>query len=209
MDHFSAYATSPLFRIGSIKQLKERLERLEITEESFEAAATIVDTGMVLKDVPLVLEGSVVLYADHTRIARYEAGSCPLAHLAASRERSKASLVAQTPVTMAWIGYDPLIADGDLARNYAAMIAGDLEKTSDRLLAVLQPKVKDKLMWYLRRQKEIRHASTFVVPYNRTRLAAYLGVTPVALAKEIKALEATGWLKTDGNRFTLSERYRG
>ena len=98
-------------------------------------------------------------------------------------------------------------AAGRLSANSAQILAGELFSTWRKLMVMDAPTIEKKVMAYLAElDSESGGTGEVVAPFNRERMAEYLGVTRPALSRAIGHLRDRGLLSWRKNAFRLKGR---
>ena len=74
---------------------------------------------------------------------------------------------------------------------------------NDRIQILSKQGIREKLLAYFSVQKLKSGSNTFVLPLNRTNLAAYLGVNRTALCRTLSLLQKDGTISIDKNTVTI------
>jgi len=209
MEHYSAFATCPLFAIPDIRHLRETLVLMDIRFETFPKNAIVLKKGMVVQDILLVAEGNVLLQASDyreqlTNIGVMGRGEIFAEALAVSKERSPVDAISLSDETV--IAYIPLrevLKDLTIAGNLLSIISARNLGLMKRSALLMQRTVRDRILFYLSLQKDIHHAKTFLVPMSKKELATLLCIDPSALSHELKKLQDDRLIKVERNLYTL------
>lgn len=90
-----------------------------------------------------------------------------------------------------------------LIQNLLFVMASKNFMLTDKLEAMSQRSIRDKVITYLSQQSGKNNSRKFDIPFNRQQLADYLAVDRSALSKEICRLRDDGILIFDKNHFEL------
>ena len=92
-----------------------------------------------------------------------------------------------------------------LSANAASILANELFSTWRKLMVMDAPTIETRVMTYLGElDNEAGNTGKVIVPFNRERMAEYLGVTRPALSRAIGLLRDRGLLSWRKNVFLLS-----
>lgn len=92
-----------------------------------------------------------------------------------------------------------------LIQNLLFVLANKNFMLTNKLEAMSQRSIRDKVMTYLSQQSRKNNSSSFEIPFNRQQLADYLAVDRSALSKEICKLRNEGILEFNKNYFELKK----
>ena len=84
-----------------------------------------------------------------------------------------------------------------------AIIARRNIALSRRILHVAPKTIRGKVLAYLSDEAERAGSREFDIPFNRQRLAAYLGVDRSALSAELSRMQNAGLIETHRSHFVL------
>lgn len=90
-----------------------------------------------------------------------------------------------------------------LIQNLLFVLASKNLMLTNKLEAMSQRSIRDKVMTYLSQQSRKNDSSEFDIPFNRQQLADYIAVDRSALSKEICRLRDEGILEFNKNHFEL------
>ena len=91
----------------------------------------------------------------------------------------------------------------NLTERFASVLALRALYQNDRIQILSKPKIRDRLVTFLS-QCERRYGSrTFIIPFDRTSLAVYLGVNRAALSRELSKMKEEGILDFFRSSFRL------
>lgn len=90
-----------------------------------------------------------------------------------------------------------------LIQNLLFVLASKNLMLTNKLEAMSQRSIRDKVMTYLSQQSRKNDSSEFDIPFNRQQLADYIAVDRSALSKEISRLRDEGILEFNKNHFEL------
>ncbi len=90
-----------------------------------------------------------------------------------------------------------------LAARFTAMLAEKMLASNDRVQVLSKTTLRRKLMTLFTQYVRRGGSHTFVLPFDRAGMAAYLGSDRAALSRELSALQKEGYIRYSGNRFTV------
>ncbi len=90
-----------------------------------------------------------------------------------------------------------------LIQNLLFVLASKNLMLTNKMEAMSQRSIRDKVMTYLSQQSRKNDSSEFDIPFNRQQLADYIAVDRSALSKEICRLRDEGILEFNKNHFVL------
>lgn len=183
----------------------------------YKKSETLRAMGMPFASFGLVLSGTVQVFSldmDGTEqmMANVGAGESfgeSLAYLGTGE--SPVSVIAATDAAVLWLDISAVkraALDGDvlalnLTERFASVLALRALFQNDRIQILSKPKIRDRLVTFLS-QCERRYGSrTFIIPFDRTSLAVYLGVNRTALSRELSKMKEEGILDFFRSSFRL------
>lgn len=95
-----------------------------------------------------------------------------------------------------------------LSNRFTSILAAKTLEMNDRIQVLSKITIRDKLITFFS-QCEQRYGVSFTLPFDRDRMAVYLGVNRSALSRELSAMRAEGIIKFSKNRFTLTKSLDG
>lgn len=112
------------------------------------------------------------------------------------------SVIAIKNSTILEIDIDNII-NIDLIKNILFVLASKNFMLTNKLEAISQRTIRNKVMIYLSQQSQKTKSSEFDIPFNRQQLADYLSVDRSALSKEISSMRDEGIINFNKNHFKL------
>ena len=203
----------PLFEGLNDAGRARALELLSCREARYLKGETIKRVYAPLHAFGLVLEGAVEAMMDdfdgHPMLMSHvEAGSTFGEALFYLKREAPVYIVAADPCRVLWLGGDCLrtgagdTLEGTLSRRFTAVLAERVLSMNDRIQILSKRTLRLKLTALLS-QYEKRRGSSFSVPMDRARMAAYIGSDRSALSRELCRMRDEGILSFDRRRFTL------
>jgi len=203
----------------SARELDDVLYRLNAVKRQYRKGEILVHAGMEADRLLVVASGHLHVYteteSDHPILVR-EIGkdevlglwilhvpevSCWPGTVVASENSVVVSLGMESARRLL-SQRDPFVAK--LSANSAAIIARELFSTWRKLMVMDAPTIETRVMTYLAElDNESGGGGHVVVPFNRERMAEYLGVTRPALSRAIGHLRNRGLLSWRKNVFNL------
>lgn len=217
MDLNVFLAKTALFRGSKPEEISAMLGCLGTRTRSYEVDEQIHRMGDVISTVGLVLEGSVrvesvSVWGDISVIGIAGPGQLfGEAYAAVPDEPLMVDVLAASPCTIMFLEASKVLTTCPRAcpnhartsANLTAAIAHRSIALSRRILHVTPKTIRAKLLAYLSDQAERAGASEFDIPFDRQRLADYLGVDRSALSAELSRMQRDGILETKRSHFKL------
>ena len=187
------------------------------TVSHYKKGETLRAMGLPFLTFGLVLAGTVQAFSldmdgKEQMMANVGAGESfgeSLAYLGTGE--SPVSVIAATDAAVLWLDISAVkraalggnVLALNLTERFASVLALRALYQNDRIQILSKPKIRDRLVTFLS-QCERRYGSrTFIIPFDRTSLAVYLGVNRTALSRELSKMKEEGILDFFRSSFRL------
>lgn len=219
MEDLQAVAACPLFGGIAKAELPPLLDALAARRCAYGRGSVLVLAGYENHQVGVVLEGlleAAKTAADGTRLTVTHLGPGGIfgdVLSGSGTQKSPVTVTAAIPSRVLWIGFDRLLdapgapagAHGRLLRNFIALTADKYFALERRIALLTLPRLRDRLLQYLRTEALPVPGGWVETPLTREALAVYLGCDRTALCRELSRLRDAGRLRVQGRRFLLCE----
>ena len=210
-------ATTRLFNGSSPEEIDAMLGCLNAQTRSYDAGAYIYRTGDIVRNVGLVLEGrvrteNVDAWGNVNVIGTEGPGQlfCE-AYAAIPGEPLMIDVIASEPSTILFLNLSKVITTCSRAcphhsrtsTNMTEIIARHNLSLSRRIFHAAPRTIRGKVLAYLSYESERAGSLEFDIPYDRQRLADYLGVDRSALSAELSRMQKAGLIETHRSHFVL------
>lgn len=199
-------AKHPLFAGLSENELTAAIRLFEGKTAEYKKGDSLRAMGLPFPTFGIVLSGSIQVFSldiDGSPMMMANVGEGDsfgesLAYL--GTEESPVYVTAAQPTLLLWLNVTALrshVADGDplalaLSERFASVLATRALSQNDRIQILSKPKIRERIATFLS-QCERRYGSrTFIIPFDRTSLAVYLGVNRSALSRELAKMKQEG-----------------
>ena len=220
-----AFTACALFAGIRPPQYGEMLEILEAKERHYRKGQFLKAPGTVLHAMGLVLSGSVQVYTDdrnghHMLVMSASAGDTfgeALCCHGEAEAEDETYIRAGKNSRVVWMRMDALLHPystvppspdrqqlTDLLRiNLICMMAKTISQQKERVFVFSQPTLRRKILLFLSQLETKYDSRYFQIPYDRSDMAAYLGVNRSALSRELSAMKEEGLIDFHKNSFRL------
>jgi len=216
-DYSAFLANTPLFKGSTPEEIRGMLGCLDAYTRHYKAGAYIHHMGDVIHYIGFVLEGRV-------RIENVDAwgnvnvigtdGPGQLfgeAYAAVSDEPLMVDVVASEDSVIMFLHLQKVLTTCSRAcpnhsrtsTNMTAIIARRNLELSRRIFHAAPRTIRGKVLAYLSYESERAGSLEFDIPYDRQRLADYLGVDRSALSAELSRMQKAGIIETRRSHFVL------
>ena len=217
MDHTEFLAGTKLFEGSTPEEIKAMLECLGARECRFKEGARIHRMGDTIKTVGLVLEGcvrieNVDVWGNVNVLGTMEVGDAfGSAYAAVPDEPLMVDVVAAKDSKVLFVKLSKVLTTcprtcphhARISANMTAIIARRNIELSRRVFHVAPKTIRGKVLAYLSDEAERAGSREFNIPFNRQRLADYLGVDRSALSAELSRMQKAGLIETHRSHFVL------
>ena len=206
----------------SASELDETLYRLNAVKRQYRKGEIVVHAGIEADRLLVVASGHLHVYTE-------TAGEHPVLVREIGRDEVLGLWILHVPEVACWPGTvvaaedsvlislgmdqmrrllsssEPTVAR--LSANSSSILARELFSTWRKLMVMDAPTIETRVMAYLTElDNESGSAGEVVIPFNRERMAEFLGVTRPALSRAIGQLRDRGLLSWRKNVFRLGRR---
>jgi len=217
VDHTEFLAGTKLFEGSTSEEIKSMLECLGARERRFKEGARIYRMGDTIKTVGLVLEGcvrieSVDIWGNVSVLGTMEVGDAfGATYAAVPDEPLMVDVVAAKDSRVLFVKLSKVLTTcpracphhARISANMISIIARRNITLSRRIFHVAPKTIRGKVLAYLSDMAERTGSREFDIPFNRQRLAAYLGVDRSALSAELSRMQKAGLIETHRSHFVL------
>ena len=210
-------AKHPLFAGLSENELTAAIRLFEGKTAEYKKGDSLRAMGLPFPTFGIVLAGSIQVFSldiDGSPMMMANVGEGDsfgesLAYLGTAE--SPVYVTAAQPSAVLWLDICAVrrrASEGDslaltLTERFASVLATRALLQNDRIQILSKPKIRERLVTFLS-QCERRYGSrTFIIPFDRTSLAVYLGVNRSALSRELAKMKAEGILDFFRSSFRL------
>lgn len=207
----------PLFSGLSEKKIGEAIALFEGKTAEYKKGDSLRAMGLPFPTFGLVLSGGVQVFSLDmdgspmmmANVGEGESFGESLAYL--GTEESPVYVTAAQPTSVLWLDICAVrrrAAEGDplslsLSERFASVLATRALAQNDRIQILSKAKIRDRIVTFLS-QCERKHGSrTFIIPFDRTSLAVYLGVNRSALSRELAKMKNEGVIDFFRSSFRL------
>ena len=217
VDRLEFLAGTKLFAGTAPDEIKSMLQCLGARERRFKEGARIHRMGDAIKTVGLVLDGCVRIenvdaWGNVNVLGTMGIGDMfGAAYAAAPDEPLLVDVVAAKDSRVWFVKLSKVLTTcprscprhARISANVTAIIARRNIELSRRIFHVAPKTIRGKVLAYLSDEAERAGSREFDIPFNRQRLADYLGVDRSALSAELSRMQKAGLIETHRNHFVL------
>ena len=220
MEDFSPYLPileqTSLFRGIPRGNLEELFRCFRPALRSYARGELVLLAGYDNRDIGVVLSGRLEALkttpgGNQVVMAVQEAGDIFGDVLSGSHVKSPVTVRAQTDARVLFIAYDRVIspcgqghaAHGQLLRNLVGAISDKYFALNRRVDLLILRSQRQRIALFLLDAARQAGKDTFLLPYDREGLAAYLNCNRAALSRELSRMAAEGLLICRKNQVTL------
>lgn len=213
---FQVIASSILFKGMNETEMQAILNCLKAVPKSFLKDEYIFHMGDAVRQMGLVLSGSVHLskedyWGRKTIHAEIGPGDIFAESFAAAAHTSPLNAYAAKNSTVLFMDIHKVLSvcssscsfHNTLIHNFVAVLAEKNIRMSSKIENLTQKTTKDKLLIYLSNQSQLQQSAKFTIPFNRQELAEYLSVDRSAMSQELGKLQKQGIISVDKNTFEI------
>lgn len=206
-----------LFSGLSEEELDYALEFFSGAEKSYRKGEFLNRVSAPLEHFGLVLAGTIQVYmhdleGNHMILANVESGDTFGESLCFLRRDAPISICSVTDSTVLWMDTDRIRHPGPdfnqrdilLANRFTAMLASRALDMNDRIQILSRISIRDKLVAFFS-QYAGRTGGDFTIPFDRSDMAAYLGVNRSALSRELSQMRREGIIDFQKNHFVIKQ----
>ena len=210
-------AAHPLFAGLSAEELSRALTLFDGAVSEYKRGDSLRAAGLPFPTFGILLSGAVQVFSTDidgapmmmANVGEGDSFGESLAYL--GTEESPVYAVAAQPSVVLWLDIAAVrraAREGNalaltLTDRFASVLAVRALSQNDRIQILSKPTIRERLVTFLS-QCERRYGSrTFIIPFDRTSLAVYLGVNRSALSRELARMKSEGILDFFRSSFRL------
>ena len=213
-------ASAPLFCGNTQQEIKDMLICLHAKERVYKKSEIIYRAGEQIRELGLVLSGSVSieqddLWGNRTILDRVEPGRVfAESYACAPGEALMVNVVALETTCVLFMDIQNILhvcssACGyhlKLVHNLLSITAQKNLNLSRRSLHTAPKSIRGRVLSYLSVQALQQGGRDFQIPFNRQQLADYLNVERSALSAELSKMRQDGLLTFEKNHFVVADQ---
>lgn len=218
--HFNILCKSPLFAGIAETDLSSLLNCLSARSASYAKDEYILSADNLIKDVGIVLSGSVNIikedfWGNRAILAKIHPGEMfGEAFAFANLQKLPVSVVTSEKSEILYVDFGKItntcssacLFHTQLIQNILKILAHKNIMLTQKLEHIVKRTTREKLLSYLSEQAIKHGTNSFSIPFNRQELADYLSVDRSAMSNELCKLRDEGVIKFSKNQFTLSKQ---
>jgi len=216
-NYYSQIKNSPVFFSISENELKEMLNCFNARIKSYSDGEIIIRQGDMIKNIYLVLEGSVNIEKDSywgRRIIISQLGvndNIALAFVASKNIESSIDAISVGNTKLLVLSYEKCTTMCQnvctkhrlLINNLFEILSKENIDLLQKIENISQKTIRDKLLTYLSNEARKNKSNIFEIPFNRQDLADYLNIDRSAMSFELSKMQKDGLVKFEKNKFML------
>lgn len=209
--------TSPLFAGINETDLSSLLSCLSARKKAYAKDVYILSADNTIKDVGIVLSGSVNIikedfWGNRAILAKMHLGEMfGEAFAFANLQKLPVSVVSSEKSEILFIDFKKItttcssacLFHSQLIQNILKIIAHKNIMLTQKLEHIVKRTTREKLLSYLSEQAIKQGTNSFTIPFNRQELADYLSVDRSAMSNELCKLRDEGIIEFSKNHFQL------
>lgn len=206
-----------LFRGSEPEQVKEMLKCFYAREKHYQKGEIVLYMGDLVKDLGIVLSGSVTierddLWGNRSIFGHAEPGQIfAETYACVSEEPLMVNVVADQDSDILFLDIGRVLTTcqttcthhSQLIRNLLLASARKNLGLSERIMHTSPKSIRGRLISYFSAQAARAGSQSFAIPFNRQQLADYLEVDRSALSAELGKMKREGLLDFWKNQFVL------
>lgn len=218
-EYLNILCNSPLFTSIDKNDLEAMLKCLSARKASYAKEEYILSAGDNIKDVGIVLSGSVNIikedfWGNRAILAKIQSGEMfGEAFAFAKLQKLPVSAVVAEKSEILFVDFGKIattcssacIFHSQLIQNILKILAHKNIMLTQKLEHIVKRTTREKLLSYLSEQALKSGSNSFSIPFNRQELADYLSVDRSAMSNELCKLRDEGILEFNKNSFKLSK----
>lgn len=216
--NYSFLANTPLFHGIKENEIAHVLTCLGAREKHFTKHEVIFRAGESIRDIGLVMSGSVNIIVNffwgNSQIFGHIARGDIFAEnfAAIPGKELTCDVVAAEDSVILFLNFTNIVTTCHRACSYHHRLIHNLVRISaqknlnlsSRMMHTAPKSIRERLLSYLSEQAMIHGNARFTIPFNRQELADYLGVDRSALSNELSKMQKEGLITYHKNEFTLN-----
>ncbi len=218
MNYFFLSRTE-IFNGISEEEIKSMLNCLQAHEKDYKNKEIIYRTGVNIKEIGLVEQGSVNIveydyWGNKSILGNIKTGDIfGLSYAAVPGKQLQSDVVANEDCRILFLNIERILTICPQSCPHHTAFIHNLFKVSakknliihQRMKHISAKSIRDKLISYLSEQSLNYGSPQFTIAFNRQQLSEYLGVDRSALSNELSKMQKDGLLTYKKNTFTLKD----
>ena len=206
-----------LFEGLSEKETETALEYLSEKNIKYKKGDTIINAGEPVKNIGLVLSGSIQILKDDFNGSRsiiaqfYPSEIFAEALVCAQAEKSPVTAAAAADCEIAFIPFHNITDYSPLTKKFQSKIISNMlnilaEKNiflNNKIEHLSKRSIREKLLSYLKEESRKHNSKEFSIPFNRYELADFLFLDRSAMSRELGKMQNDDLIEFNKNRFKL------
>lgn len=197
--------------------IEHLLSCLSVRYRSFLKGNVVISEGDFVDFIGVVVSGSIQIVRDNfdgIRMIQAVLGIGALfaeSFVCAGVEQSPVSVITAEDSEIMFIPYKKMLYTCKKACSFHTLLIENMMKVIAQKNLMLNTKldilskrsIKDRIITFLKREKQKGKGDTFKITLNRNELADFLCVDRSALSRELSKLQQEGLISFDRNKFSL------
>ena len=215
--YYNQIKNSPVFFGLSEEELKQILECFNARIKSYGDGELIIRQGDMIKNIYLVLEGTVNVEKDSywgRRIIVSQLGindNIALAFVASKNVESSIDAIAVEKTKLLLLSYEKCTTICQnactkhklLINNLFEILSKENIELLQKIENISQKTIREKLLTYFSNEARKNKSNIFEISFNRQDLADYLNIDRSSMSFELSKMQKDNLIKVDKNKFTL------
>ena len=215
--YYNLIKNSPIFYGLTEDELKDILTCFNARIKSFEDGDFIIRQGELVKNIYLVLDGTVNIEKDTywgRRIIINQLGvneNIALAFVASKNVESSIDAISIGKSTLLILSYEKCTSMCKnvctkhklLINNLFEILSKENIELLQKIENISQKTIREKLLTYFSNEAKKNKSNVFEISYNRQDLADYLNIDRSAMSFELSKMQKDGFIKVEKNKFCL------
>ena len=215
--YYNQIKNTPVFFGLQDDEIKAILECFSSRIKFYDTGEMIIRQGDMIKDIYIVLEGSVNIEKDSywgRRIIVSQLGvndNIALAFVASKNVEASIDAVAASKTRLLVLGFTKCTSMCQnactkhklLINNLFEILSKENIELIQKIENISQKSIRDKLLTYLSNEARKNKSNIFEISFNRQDLADYLNIDRSAMSFELSKMQKDGLIKFEKNKFML------
>lgn len=215
--YYNQIKNSPVFFGMNEEELKALLKCFNARIKTYDDGEIIIRQGDMIKNIYLVLEGSVNIEKDSfwgRRIIVTKLGvndNIALAFVASKDVSSSIDAVADGKTKLLILSYEKCTSMCQnactkhklLINNLFEILSKENIELLQKIENISQKTIREKLLTYFSNEAKKNKSNIFEIQFNRQDLADYLNIDRSAMSFELSKMQKEGLIKFEKNKFML------
>ena len=215
--YYNQIKNSPVFFGLSEEELKNMLECFNARIKTYEDEELIIRQGDMIRNIYLVLEGTVNIEKDSywgRRIIVSQLGvndNIALAFVASKNVESSIDAVSVGKTKLLLLSYEKCTTMCQnvctkhklLINNLFEILSKENIELLQKIENISQKTIREKLLTYFSNEARKNKSNIFEISFNRQDLADYLNIDRSAMSFELSKMQKDNLIKVDKNKFVL------